>query len=93
METNTGINNQKFSELVDEIKQLRLQVYTMNQTITSLEQRVDKTNDVLVSHIGFINSVFNRIKAPLFFVVDKINNFLRIEDQRNQNQNQNYVQN
>jgi hypothetical protein len=74
-------NNQEIKELVDEIKQLRLQVSTMNQTIINLEQKVDNTNDTLINHIGFIDNVFNSIKRPLFFIMNKVNGFLQIEDQ------------
>jgi len=61
-------------QLLNEIKNLRAQ-------IICLEQKVDNANGVLVNHINFINNVFDTIKKPLFFIMNKINNVLQIEDQ------------
>jgi hypothetical protein len=66
-------NNNQIRELIDEIKQLRIQV-------ANLEQKVDNANGVLINHIGFIDNVFNSIKRPLFFIMNKVNGLLQLED-------------
>jgi hypothetical protein len=62
-------------QLINEIKQLRLQ-------ITNLELKVDNTNGVLINHIGFINNVFDMIKKPLFFIVNRINSVFLLENKK-----------
>jgi SAM-dependent MidA family methyltransferase len=67
-------------ELLNEIKKLQAQILTMGQNISNLEQRVDNTNGVLINHIGFINNVFDTIKRPLFFLMNKVNGLLLLEN-------------
>jgi hypothetical protein len=57
------------SELLNEIKKLR-------SIIENLEHKVDNTNGVIINHIKFINSVFDTIKKPLYFIMNKINALL-----------------
>jgi hypothetical protein len=63
------------AELINEIKQLR-------SIIENLEIRVNNTNDVLINHISFINNVYNTIKQPLFYIMNKVNNiqFLKLKN-------------
>jgi hypothetical protein len=65
--------SEDIKELITEIKNLQIQ-------ISNLEQRVDNTNNVLINHIGFINKVFDTIKLPLFFIMNKINDLLMLEN-------------
>jgi hypothetical protein len=60
--------------ILEEIKKLQIQ-------ISNLEKRVNNTNGVLINHIGFINNVFDTIKRPLFFIMNKINGLLQLEEQ------------
>jgi hypothetical protein len=66
-------NNQLIKELIEEIKKLQNKVET-------LENRVDHANNVLINHIGFIDNVFNSIKRPLFFIMNKVNGLLLLEN-------------
>jgi hypothetical protein len=75
-------DNNQIRELIDEIKQLRTQV-------ANLEQRVDNANNVLINHIGFIDNVFNTIKRPLFFIMNKVNGLLQLEDRQENRQEEN----
>lgn len=61
------------NEMIEEIKKLQMQ-------IVNLEKRVDSTNNILINHIGFINNVFNTIKRPLLFIMNKVNVLLQLED-------------
>ncbi len=67
-------------ELVNEIKKLQAQILTMYHNISNLEQKVDNTNKLLINHIGFINNVFDTIKRPLFFIMNKVNGLLQLEN-------------
>ncbi len=60
-------------ELIVEIRKLRTQV-------ENLEDQINNTKLILVNHISFIDSVFNTIKRPLFFVMNKVNNILLLEN-------------
>lgn len=71
-------------ELINEIKNLQQQVSVMNQTMTILQQKVEDSNRILINHIGFVDNVFNSIKRPLFFIMNKVNGLLHLEDQNNQ---------
>jgi predicted nucleic acid-binding Zn-ribbon protein len=78
------------TELLNEIKKLQTQISAMSQNISaisqnisSLEQKVDNANGVLIDHIGFINKVFDSIKRPLFYVMNKVNGLLQLEDREN----------
>ncbi len=67
------MESEQIMELITEIKRLNLQV-------EKLEQKVENANIILIEHIGFINSVFYAIKKPLFFIMDKINNNLLLNN-------------
>lgn len=54
------------NELLIEIRKLR-------EDIKNLEKNQSETNLVLRNHISFIESVFDKLKKPLFFVMDKVN--------------------
>lgn len=72
----TSTDQELMKELIDEIKQLRNKVET-------LENKVDNANGVLINHIGFINGVFDTIKRPLFFIMNKVNGLLLLENGQN----------
>ncbi len=69
------MDNQQISniELLNEIKKLQAQ-------ILNLEQKVDGANSVLNNHIEFIDGVFDYIKKPLFFLMNKVNNLLLLDE-------------
>ncbi len=60
-------------ELLNEIKKLQIQ-------IINLEQKINNTNELFVNHINFINNVFDKIKQPLFFIMNKVNSLLQLEN-------------
>ena len=60
-------------ELFNEIKKLQAQ-------ISDMRYGVDNTNSILINHIGFINKVFDTIKKPLFFIMNKVNSLLTLEN-------------
>lgn len=66
-------NENILKEILSEIKQLK-------NKIDDLENKLDISNDILASHIGFINNVFNAIKRPLFFIMSKVNGVLPLEN-------------
>lgn len=70
----------RIKDLIFEIKELHNQISLMNKTIINLENKVENTNNVLINHIGFIDSVFNSIKRPLYFIMNVANKFLALED-------------
>tara|TARA_B100000768_G_C11277451_1_gene376670 strand:- start:2364 stop:2648 length:285 start_codon:yes stop_codon:yes gene_type:complete len=57
----------------------------LEKTVNSLEIKIDKLinlfDDVkedtgkMSNHIDFINSVYSRVSAPLFWICDKVNSF------------------
>jgi len=67
-------------ELLGEIKKLREQLLLMNEKFVNVEERINTTNNILVEHIGFINQVFETIKKPLFFVMNKLNTVFQLEN-------------
>ena len=60
-------------ELLNEIKKLQSQIIAM-------EKRINTSNDIIINHIDFINKVFNTIKLPLFFIMNKVNGLLQLEN-------------
>jgi len=68
------------TELINEIRKLQAQISDMGQNISTLEQKVDNANGVLIKHIDFINNVFDTIKRPLFFLMNKVNGLLQLEN-------------
>ena len=60
----------------DLLKEIRL----IRETVENLEKKIDNTNNVLVTHISFINRVFDTIKQPLFYVMNKVNSLLLLEN-------------
>ena len=65
------------SDLLNEIKKLQAQ-------ITNMEQRIDNANNILINHIGFIDRVFDTIKRPLFYLMNKVNQLLPQAEHFNQ---------
>jgi UDP-glucose 4-epimerase len=61
------------SEVLKEMKLLR-------EKINTLEQEVKNTNLTLINHINFISSVYEGIKRPLTYIMNKVNNVLLIND-------------
>lgn len=81
----------EMSVLIEEIrnlqkinKELEFKIDSLTFTTKTLENNVNITNNELISHIGFINKVFDIIKGPLFFVSNKVSN-LMITDNNNNN--------
>jgi len=64
---------------VDVIKELIEEIKALRTKVENLEQHVNTTNSVIIDHIGFINGVFDTIKKPLFYVMNKVNNLLLLE--------------
>lgn len=64
--------------LLKEIKNLQLQ-------IINLENKIDNSNNILINHIGFINGVFETIKRPLYYIMNKVNIYLHIDNQNELN--------
>lgn len=82
-----SINDVTMKELLIEIKKLQ-------QTVLRLENQINENNSVLVNHIGFVNGVFDTIKSPLLFIMDKINKLFingleneKIKELENENEN------
>lgn len=66
--------SEKLKELINEVKILRIEV-------EQLKNGVNTANNVLVEHINFIDNIFNTVKRPFFFIMNKINKILISEEE------------
>ncbi len=57
----------------NDIQLLKMEIHDLNNKIDAL------TNN-LNTHIKFVEHIFNYVKKPLFFIVEKINNIFLIND-------------
>ncbi len=57
----------------NDIQLLKIELHKLNE-------KIDALTNVLNVHIVFIENVFDYVKKPLFFVVDKINNIFLLND-------------
>lgn len=48
--------------------------------ILSLNNKIDTLTNALNTHINFVENIFNYVKKPLFFIVEKINNIFLLND-------------
>ncbi len=48
--------------------------------INNLNNKIDILTNSLNTHINFIENVFNYVKRPMFYVVDKINNIFLLNN-------------
>jgi hypothetical protein len=59
---------------------LNIEIAKLNRKIDDLTIQIDDSNKIVVNHINFIESVYNYIRRPLFFMVNKINNIFLLND-------------
>jgi len=62
-------NGVSMTDLFDEIRNLKMQ-------LEHLERKIDNGNNILNNHINFINNVFDTIKKPLYYILNKVNTVL-----------------
>jgi len=63
-------------ELIQEIRLLR-------EKVCLLEKEIHNTNNTLVNHIEFINNVYESIKRPLTYIMNKVNNVFLLDNKEN----------
>jgi hypothetical protein len=68
------------TEIIDRLVLLQQSIDKLESRIINLENNVVSTNRRLTNHISFIDSVFNAIKSPLFYIMNKINMFALLND-------------
>ena len=67
-EPETEISLTEVSEKVDKLQE------DVSKILILLESTVKKNCDKMVEHINFIEDVYTKVKYPLEYVTDKINN-------------------
>lgn len=67
----------KENEILDEIRKL-------HEKINTLENKIDNSNKILFNHINFIHKVFEKLKSPLFFIMNKVNTIFLSIDKNNE---------
>tara|TARA_B110000971_G_C19915752_1_gene456734 strand:+ start:301 stop:582 length:282 start_codon:yes stop_codon:yes gene_type:complete len=62
-------NSQEISDLEKKIQTLELKI----DKLINLLENVKKDTNKMSSHIEFIDNVYSRVSAPLFWICDKVN--------------------
>ena len=55
-------------------------IQILKTEIHNLNNKIDTLTYALSTHINFVENIFNYVKKPLFFMLDKINNIFLIND-------------
>jgi hypothetical protein len=56
----------------------------LHEKISFLESKIDKSSEILYDHINFIHKVFDIVKTPLFFIMNKVNIIFLSNDKNNE---------
>lgn len=64
-----------------QLELILLELKSLKDQIKEMEQKNENNSKILIDHIEFINKVFNYVKSPLFYLVDKINKLYLIKNE------------
>jgi hypothetical protein len=61
-----------------------IELRKLHEKISILESKIDKSNTILFDHISFIHKVFDKLKTPLFFIMNKVNTIFLVNNKINE---------
>jgi len=56
----------------EEIKQLEIKLNRMEQKLDKIIELLEKDCKKMVDHIDFVENVYDNIKMPFYYVMDKV---------------------
>lgn len=68
----------------DKGESILIEIRKLHEKINTLESKIDKSNEILFDHINFIHKVFDVLKTPLFFIMNKINIIYLLNNKNNE---------
>jgi len=66
------LKEQGIKDIKEELKELSNKIDTMNQKIDNLFELLEKDCKKMTSHIDFVENVYDKIKQPFNFIMDKV---------------------
>jgi len=66
------LEEQGIKDIKEELKELSNKIDTMNQKIDNLFELLEKDCKKMTSHIDFVENVYDKIKQPFNFIMDKV---------------------
>jgi len=70
---NTDFNGFKDSEILDKILDLEKRFEQIEQKMDKILEILEKDCKKMTDHIDFIENVYDNVKSPFYYLMDKVN--------------------